>query len=101
MDEQERYRIGVLRFVMYEVDVEVSNVDGEVIPLIDFLLLLSPVVFVSPNLVQLSRPLCGEAVFGSCAFDNVLRRDSGVFDLAIISFDFGVRDVDLERSNFG
>jgi len=65
MDEQERYRIWILGAMMYEVDVEILNVGGEMIPLIDFLLLLSPIVFVGPKLVQLSCPLGGEAIFSS------------------------------------
>jgi hypothetical protein len=85
--------------VMYEVDVEALNFGGEVIPLIDLLLLLSPVVSVGPNLVQLGRPLCGKTVSSPCAFDNILCRDSGIFDLAVISFDFGIRNVYLERSD--
>lgn len=101
MDEEQGNGIWVLGFVMYEMDVEVFNVSGEMIPLVNLFLLLSPVVFVRPDLVQVGRPFCGEAVFGACALDDILCRNSGILDLAIIALDFGVGDADLEWTNFG
>lgn len=86
---------------MDEVDIEVFNISDEVVPLINLLLLLSPIVFVCPDLIQIGCPFCGEAVFGPCALHNVLRRDSGVFDLAIVAFDLGVGYIDLEWANLG
>lgn len=99
MNEKKWYRIWVSGSVMYEVNVEVFDISGEMIPLVDLLFLLSPIVFVGPDFVQIGGPLCGEAVFGACALDDILRRNSGVSDLAIVALDFGVRYVDLERTD--
>ena len=74
MDKQERYRVWVLGSMMNEMDLEVFNIGGEMVPLIDLFLLLPPIIFVGPNLVQLGRPFCGKAILGPCAINDILCR---------------------------
>ena len=81
---------------MDEMYVNVLNLYSVVIPASYPFFLLSPIVSICPQSIQVRSPFCRKAVIRSSSRDNIVNWDAGISDFLVVSLDIGIRDGDIK-----